>query len=150
MSKIRKPSPLGKRDSEKSAGTGKSLSRRALLKNAMTAAVGATAAGFIGKTGARAQVQGLYTSNQPPELPLPLGSLTYLDTKQYIHNMEIISHLPGATINGGEPLMCMWAKGRQRMLPAPSRGDFVDISDARSLAWSTIKGSCRAAGWGGR
>ena len=75
-------------------------------------------------------MQGLYTSNEPPEIPLALGSLTYLDKKQYIHNMEIISHLPGATISGGEPLMAMWAKGKQRLLPAG--GDFIDVSEAKN------------------
>ena len=88
------------------------------------AAIGATAAGLAGGIAARAQVQGLYTSNVPPEIPLPLGALTYLDRKQYIHNMEIISHLPGATVSGGEPLMSMWAKGRQRLLPAPGMRRF--------------------------
>ncbi len=78
----------------------------------------------LGRHDWRAQVQGLYTSNEPPEIPLALGSLTFLDKKQYIHNMEVISHLPGATISGGEPLMAMWAKGKQRLLPAG--GDFIE------------------------
>ena len=75
-------------------------------------------------------MQGLYTSNVPPEIPLALGSLTFLDKKQYIHNMEVISHLPGSTISGGEPLMAMWAKGKQRLLPAG--GGFVDVSEAKN------------------
>jgi hypothetical protein len=106
----------------------KSFSRRSLLKSAAAAAVGATAASLVRPLGA--QVQGLYTSNTPPELPLPLGSLTYLDQKQYIHNMEIISHISGSTISGGEPLMAMWAKGKQRLLPA--NGDFLDVSEAKN------------------
>jgi hypothetical protein len=56
--------------------------------------------------------------------------LTYLDKKQYIHNMEIISHLSGSSISGGEPLMVMYAKGKQRLLP--TFGDFVDISEAKN------------------
>jgi hypothetical protein len=44
--------------------------------------------------------------------------------------MEIIAHLPGATISGGEPLMAMWAKGKQRLLPAG--GDFIDVSEAKN------------------
>src|ERR1700736_3867732 len=108
MPKIRKPCVSSKANAQKSMGTSKNLSRRSLLKSAVGAAVGATATGFVGTIGTRAQVQGLYTSNAPPELPLPLGSLTYLDQKQYIHNMEIVAHLPGSTISGGEPLMAMW------------------------------------------
>ncbi len=130
MSKVRKPSFTSKKNTEQIAGTRKSLSRRSLLKSAMGAAVGVAAAGLADSIGTRAQVQGLYTTNTAPEIPLPLGSLTYLDKKQYIHNMEIISHLPGAGISGGEPLMAMWAKGKQRLLP--TFGDFVDISEAKN------------------
>jgi LVIVD repeat len=104
----------------------KDLSRRALLRGAAGAALGVAATAL---TGVRAQVGGLYTSNEPPKLPLPLGSLTYLDRKQYIHNMEIISHISGSTLSGGEPLMAMWARGKQRLLPAG--GGFVDVSDAK-------------------
>src|ERR1700720_4432604 len=93
------------------------LSRRSLLRSAAGAALGAAAAGLTGSRMARAQVSGLYTSNEPPEIPLALGSLTYLDRKQYIHNMEIQAHLPGTTITGGEPLCVMWARGKQRLLP---------------------------------
>src|SRR5260370_28890273 len=106
------------------------LTRRSLLKNTAGAIVGAAAAGLTGAIGARAQVQGLYTYNAPPEFPIPLGSLTYLDQKQYIHNMEIIGHLAGSSIRGGEPLMAMWARGKQRLLPAA--GGFVDVSDAKN------------------
>jgi hypothetical protein len=111
-------------NSEKRTGLG----RRALLKGAAGAALGAAAAGVTGAFGARAQVSGLYTSNVPPQLPLPMGALTYLDKQQYIHNMEIHAHLSGATISGGEPLMAMWARGKQRLLPAG--GGFVDVSEA--------------------
>jgi len=77
------------------------LSRRSLLKNVAGAALGAAAVGLTGVRGAGAQVSGLYTSNEPPEIPLPMGSLTYLDRKPYIHNMEIHAHLSGTTITGG-------------------------------------------------
>jgi hypothetical protein len=113
----------------------KGISRRSLLKSTAGAFVGVAAASLTGAIGARAQVQGLYTSNEPPHLPLPLGSLTYLDRKQYIHNMEIISHLSGTPISGGEPLMAMWARGKQRLLPGGggfSGGGFVDVSDAKN------------------
>ena len=130
MSKFRKEYGRSRRNSEKASTENKTLTRRALLKNTAGAIVGAAAAGLTGAIGARAQVQGLYTYNAPPEFPLSMGSLTYLDQKQYIHNMEIIAHVPGSTISGGEPLMAMWAKGKQRLLPAG--GGFVDVSDAKN------------------
>jgi len=117
------------------------LSRRELLKGSAGAVLAAAGAGLAGALGGRAQNAGLYTSNMPPELPLPLGSLNYLDRKQYIHNMEIVSHLSGSTISGGEPLMVMWAKGKQRLLPAA--GGFVDISEPKNptvLNKGVIKG----------
>lgn len=106
------------------------FSRRSLLKRAAGAALAAAGATLTTPARARAQVSGLYVSNSPPELPLSLGSLDYLDRKQYIHNMEIHAHLPGSTISGGEPLMVMWARGKQRMIPA--NGGFVDVSDAKN------------------
>jgi hypothetical protein len=118
------------------------LSRRQLIKSAGGAILTAAGAGLISAIGARAQNAGLYTSNLPPELPLPMGSLSYLDQKQYIHNMEIISHLSGSTISGGEPLMVMWAKGKERLLPAA--GGFVDISEPKNpvvLNKGVIKGA---------
>src|ERR1700675_4164180 len=118
MAKVRKQSVSSTHDAEQSSTENKTLTRSSLLKNTAGAIVGAAAAGLTGAIGARAQVQGLYTYNAPPEFPLAMGSLTYLDQKQYIHNMEIVAHLPGSTISGGEPLMAMWAKGRQRLLPA--------------------------------
>jgi len=128
MSKRRGHSESSRIDSKKSEHKG--LSRRALLKGMAGAALGVTASGLIKETSALGQVSGLYTSNEPPELPLPLGSLTYLDRKQYIHNMQIEAHLPGATISGGEPLVVMWARGKQRLLPAGS--GFVDISEGKN------------------
>ncbi len=130
MAKVRKDSVSPKGNADRSSEKGKGLSRRSLLKNTAGAMLGAAAAGLTGAIAARAQVQGLYTYNAPPEFPLPMASLTYLDQKQYIHNMEIVAHLPGSTISGGEPLMAMWAKGKQRLLPAG--GGFVDVSDAKN------------------
>jgi hypothetical protein len=149
MSKNRKPRVASNGNAEQAPFTGNSFSRRSLLKSAAVAAVGATAAGLAGSIGTRAQVQGLYTSNTPPQLPLPLGSLTYLDQKQYIHNMEIISHLSGASVSGGEPLMVMWAKGKQRVLPVPGMGDFVDISDAKKPFLINNKRVMQSGGLGG-
>src|SRR5665213_3701058 len=130
MSENRQPSLSSEKTTKERNTTRNPFSRRSLLKSAASAAVGATAMGLAGKIGAGAQVQGLYTTNTAPEIPLPMGSLTYIDKKQYIHNMEIISHIPGASISGGEPLMVMWAKGKQRLLPAG--GDFMDISEAKN------------------
>jgi hypothetical protein len=130
MPKARKNSVLSESNADGSLGKSKGLSRRSLLKNTAGGMIGAAAAGLTGAIGARAQVQGLYTYNAPPELPLPMASLTYLDQKQYIHNMEIVAHLSGSTISGGEPLMAMWARGKQRLLPAA--GGFVDVSDAKN------------------
>ncbi len=132
MPEPRKPSVNRERKSEQPVEARNSFSRRAILKSAAGAVAGAAAANLMGPLGVRAQVQGLYTSNEPPQLPLPLGSLTYLDKKQYIYNMEIVSHISGAGVAGGEPLMVMWAKGKQRLLPA--NGDFLDVSDAKNPA----------------
>ena len=115
----------------KSSDAGKhgKFSRRSLLKNTAGAALGAAAASLAGVLGASGQVTGLTPDGGVPPLRMPLGALDYLDRKQYIHNMEIVSHLSGAGIAGGEPLMAMWAKGKQRMLPGG--GGFIDISDAK-------------------
>ncbi len=141
MSKARHGARLSERDGHESGRKREGLSRRELLKGAAGAVLAAAGASLVGALGGRAQNAGLYTSSLPPELPLPLGSLNYLDRKQYIHNMEVVSHLSGSTISGGEPLMVMWAKGKQRLLPAG--GGFVDISDAKNpmvLNKGVIKG----------
>src|SRR5277367_5835598 len=108
MSKVRQDSDSLKGNARSSKPAGKGISRRALLKGSAGAALGVAAVTLTGAARARAQVGGLYTSNEPPQLPLPLGSLTYLDPKQYIHNMEIVSHISGPSIAGGEPLMALW------------------------------------------
>src|SRR5580693_4905953 len=99
----------------------KEFSRRSLL--------GAAAAGMAGSIAARAQVTGLTPDGGTPPFRLALGALDYLDRKQYIHNMEIVASVPGSTISGGEPLMAMWARGKQRLLPA--NGGFLDVTDPR-------------------
>ena len=130
MSKNRKPSVSSESKTEPISETSKSFSRRSILKSAAGAAAGAAAAGLLTSVGMRAQVQGLYTTDTSPKIALPMGSLNFIDKKQYIHNMEIVSHIAGATVSGGEPLMAMFAKGKQRLLP--SGGDFVDISEAKN------------------
>jgi hypothetical protein len=149
MSQAEKLSAWSRDDAGQNPESRNGFSRRSLLKTALGAAAGATAAGVLGALDARAQGQGLYTSNTPPELPLPLGSLTYLDRKQYIHNMEIISHLSGPVVTGGEPLMAMWAKGRQRLLPAPASGDFIDVSEAKNPVLVNNKRVMQSSGLGG-
>jgi hypothetical protein len=51
--------------------------------------------------------------------------MTDLDRNKYISNMEIHSHLPGATANGGEPSGSTWAKARMLV----GGEGVVDISD---------------------
>ncbi|HTC86694.1 MAG TPA: hypothetical protein VK686_00280, partial [Bryobacteraceae bacterium] len=97
----------------------KEFSRRSLL--------GAAAAGLAGSIASRAQVTGLTPGGGTPPFRLPMGALDFLDRKTYIHNMEIHATLPGSTISGGEPLMAMWAKGKQRLLPAG--GGFIDVTE---------------------
>jgi hypothetical protein len=106
------------------------LSRRALLKKAAGAALAAAGAGITGAIGVSAQTTGLMPGGGKVPFRLPAGALDYLDRKQYIHNMEIHAHLSGTSVSGGEPLMAMWAKGRQRLLPGG--GGWVDVSDARN------------------
>lgn len=74
---------------------------------------------------------------------LPLGALPYLDKHEYISNMEIVSFLPGVTVSGGEPLMNLWARGKQRMLPADG-GNWLDITEPRKPV--IMKSSARAGG----
>jgi hypothetical protein len=71
--------------------------------------------------------------------PLPSGALNYLDRNQYIHNMEIVSFLEGPQTAGGEPLMAMWARGNQRLLPAGEA--WVDISDPRNPSEIRVSGA---------
>ena len=92
--------------------------------------LGAAAAGLTGAIGARAQVTGLTPGGGSPPFRLPLGALDFLDKKAYMHNMEVVCHIPGSTIAGGEPLMAMWARAKQRLLPA--NGGFVDVSDPKN------------------
>jgi hypothetical protein len=111
------------------------LSRRNLLKSAAGAALAAAGAGIVERIGA--QVTGSTPGGGTVPLRLPMGAMDHLDRNQYIHNMEIITHVPGVMAYGGEPLTSMWARGAQRLLPGGSwaklaeGGGFVDISDPR-------------------
>lgn len=87
--------------------------RRQFLAGAGAAVAAAAAGGF---DSLRAQVTGSTTGGGTVPFRLPMGALTYLDRKEYIHNMEIHAHLPGggngATDGSGSTA---WVKGSQRM-----------------------------------
>lgn len=100
------------------------MRRRTFLKN--------TAGAFMGAAGAiraQAQVTGLSPKSDTPIIPLAAGANDFLDRKMHAQGMEVIAHVSGTTISGGEPLMALWAKGKQRLLPA--NGGFLDISDPK-------------------
>ncbi len=115
------------------------ISRRALL----TGAVAAAGAGLASAVGLRAQVTGVRPGGATIPYRLPKGALTYLDRHDYIHNMEIISYTPDVTVAGGEPLMNLWVRGRQRMLPAGGDG-WLDISDPKKPV--VVKSTARGQG----
>lgn len=101
------------------------ITRRQVLAGAAGAAVG-----LAGSMSAQAQITGVAPRGGVEFTNRPLGSLNYLDRNEYIHNMEIISYTPGVTFSAGEPLMNMYAKGRQRLIPA--NGGWLDISEPRN------------------
>ncbi|MEI6669766.1 MAG: twin-arginine translocation signal domain-containing protein, partial [Acidobacteriota bacterium] len=103
----------------------KGISRRSLLTGGAAAAA-ALAAGAVGLD---AQITGVRPGGSTIPYRLPKGAMTYLDRKEYISNMEIISYTPGITISAGEPLMNLWARGKQRMLPGG--GGWLDITDPK-------------------
>jgi len=107
------------------AGERGGVSRRALLKGTLAAA----GAGIAGAVAARAQIVGVMPGGGTVPYRRPLGSLDYLDRNEYLHNMEIISYTPGVTFSAGEPLMNMFARGKQRLIPGT--GGWLDISEPR-------------------
>jgi len=115
------------------------ISRRALL----TGGAAAAAALAAGAVGLRAQVTGVRPGGATIPYRLPKGAMTYLDRKEYINNMEIISFTPGITIQAGEPLMNLWAKGKQRMIPGG--GGWLDITEPKK---PVIVGRAPGAGRG--
>jgi hypothetical protein len=121
------------------------LERRKFLM--LSAAAGATGlaglAGLVGARSASAQSQ-----SQWPGLPdgagttpfhAPAGAMDHLDRTQYIHNMEILAHVEGQSTAGGEPLMAMWARGAQRLLPV-GRNGWLDVSDVRKPTVVSVNG----------
>jgi hypothetical protein len=119
------------------------ISRRSLLTGAAAAAA-AMAAGVVGK----AQVTGVRPGGATIPYRLPKGAMTYLDRKEYIHNMEIISYTPGITVSVGEPLMNLWAKGKRRMLPGG--GGWLDITEPKKPIIIGPDGQAVAPGAAGR
>jgi hypothetical protein len=117
----------------------KTVNRRTLLKTGASAAVLATAASTAGLS----QVFGTDPEGGTVPLRLPKGAMTDLDGGQYISNMEIHSHLTGATVNGGEPFGSLWSKGAQRRVRAIDE----DTANAGSAHFS--KGDLLLAGEGG-
>lgn len=109
-------------DAGQSSQSQSNLSRRALLTG------GAALAGLT-VAGAKAQVTGIMPGGGSVPFRLPMGALTYLDRKQYIHNMELIVHAEGVRISGGEPQMNMWAKGERRLIQG--NGGWFDVTDAK-------------------
>ena len=109
----------GSRRNDRPAG----FSRRALLSG------GAAVAALAVAGAAKSQVTGIMPGGGKVPFRLPMGALTYLDRKQYIHNMELIVHQEDVRISGGEPQMTMWAKGERRLIQA--RNGWLDVTDAK-------------------
>jgi hypothetical protein len=105
---------------------GRLIDRRTVLLGAAGAAV----AGATGSMSASAQFAGIMPEGLGVPFRLPMGALNYLDRNEYIHNMEIVSFTEGPQISSGEPLMVMWARGAQRLLPAGTA--WLDISNPRN------------------
>ncbi len=101
------------------------VSRRDLLRSTAGAMLAAAGAGLAG-TRVSGQVQG-YPDGGVIPLRLPLGARTTLDRKQYLHNMEIHSFLPGGDVGTADGTMNnMWVKGSRRVLLSG-----VDITDPK-------------------
>jgi hypothetical protein len=123
-----------------SEGGPRPVSRRTLLKGALAAA----GAGVAGAVGIQAQKSPLLPGGGTVPFRTPLGALDYIDKKQYIHNMEIISFVEGVRFSAGEPLMAMWAKGPQRLLPAG--GGWLDITEPKKPFFVKAAGTGRVGG----
>jgi hypothetical protein len=115
--------PRRTNDVEDTAQSNHGLSRREVLKGAAGAAVAGLSAT------AEAQYSGLMEGGLGVPFRLPMGALNYLDRNEYIHNMEIVSYTENHPIQSGEPLMAMWARGDERLLPTTN--GWLDISRPR-------------------
>ena len=108
------------------------ISRRQFLAGATGAAI----LGFGSFNKASGQYSGIMEGGLGVPFRLPLGALNFLDRNEYIHNMEVISYIEGPEIRSGEPLMTMWARGAQRLLPAGS--GWLDVSHAENPEYIDI------------
>jgi hypothetical protein len=111
-------------------GTAAAAALQTLLQGTGAAALATAGASLVVPEKAHAQDTGLMPEGGTVPFRLPLGALNYLDRKEYIHNMKIISYTPGVMAATAEPLLNMWAKGAQRVLPIAG-GGFMDVSNPK-------------------
>ena len=109
-------------------------SRGVNRRQVLAGAAGAALSSMVGS--GRAQYSGLMEGGGTVPFRLPLGALNYLDRNEYIENMEIISYVDGPQISSGDPLMAMWARGAQRLLPAGN--GWLDVSNPRDPEYIDI------------
>ena len=141
--KKRKPGKASLAGKAQESETKGGMSRRTLLKSTASAvalktllqgvggaALATAGASLIAPEEAHAQETGLMPGGGTVPFRMPMGALNYLDRKEYIHNMKIISYLTGALLSASEPLLNMWAKGARRVLPI-SGGGFIDVSNPK-------------------
>ena len=87
--------------------------------------------------GAAAAVAGSAIASRANNHPHPSPqSLTYLDRRMYIRNMEVIAHILPGEDRGGK--MQMMSVGDRRYLV--QQGDFIDVSDLRKPAMYNHQG----------
>ena len=98
-------------------GKSKDPSRRQFLKQA---------AGIAGATLAGSAIPAFADRHAAPSP----NSLTYLDRRMYIHNMELLAHILPGERRGGK--MQFMAKGDRRYMF--QAGDVIDISDPRKAS----------------
>jgi hypothetical protein len=110
--------------------TASAVALKTLLQGVGGAALATAGASLIAPEKAHAQATGLMSEGGTVPFRLPMGALDYLDRKEYIHNMKIISYTPGVMAATAEPLLNMWAKGAQRVLPIAG-GGFMDVSNPK-------------------
>ncbi|MBB5790266.1 LVIVD repeat-containing protein [Jiangella mangrovi] len=127
------------------------LSRRNLIRGGGAVAVGAGLAGLPSAAHAGESAAEGAAAATEPGVPVPgwdrvgiiegtgggtvpyrapAGLLDFLDPNEYLHNMEIVSFVPGIQISGGEPLMTMWAEGSRRLIAGGS--GFLDVTDPKN------------------
>src|ERR1051326_2749518 len=81
--------------------------------------------------GTAAAVAGSAIASRANNHPHPSPqSITYLDRRMYIHNMEVIAHILPGEDRGGK--MQMMSVGDRRYLV--QQGDFIDVSDLHKPA----------------